>query len=221
MLCYTYLICNCQTDAERVWIEQNSIEIPNDDSDFKSFNFLDTLIENKRIVMLGENTHGSAEYFNLKNRIISSLHEKHGFNVIAWESNILDCFAVESQKSRLTAKEMAMGCLHYVNRTEQVLPIMQYVKNTNMTLIGFDPQPTVYSDATGQFMEQLECIDDSLRFRLHYIDSLSQTILYNQKRNRKIVADEYEEVLHKVMQEDCENDTKEVLIKGKDSSRSR
>jgi erythromycin esterase-like protein len=79
-----------QTNDEIKWIKDNSREILPADSDYKEFGFLDSLLINKRIVMLGENTHGSSEYYLLKNRIIHYLHEKLGFNILTGESDELD-----------------------------------------------------------------------------------------------------------------------------------
>ncbi len=58
---------------------------------------LDPLIEaigNRRIVMLGEASHGTAEYYNWRKTISKRLIEEKGFNFIAVEGDWPDCYEV-------------------------------------------------------------------------------------------------------------------------------
>lgn len=201
-----------QTKEEISWIKENSREIKNDNSDFT---FLDSLLKNKRIVMIGENTHGSSEYFILKNKMIQYLHEKLGFNILSWESSLIDCYAVESQKQNLTPEQMANNSLHFVYRTEQVLPLMAYIKNSNLILTGFDSQPTVYSDKTANFLKQNPCLGET---EFYYIDSLAQTpSKYSWKnRNRKMLAEKYQSIYDHLENSPCDKDYEVIKIGLKD-----
>ena len=66
----------CQTKKE--YVEINSIE-PNssNDNDLKS---LDSIIGNRKIIGMGESTHGTSEFTTMRHRFFKYLVENHGYN---------------------------------------------------------------------------------------------------------------------------------------------
>lgn len=74
------------------YVQQNALQIVTDnpdtlyDADLEKFG---EAIGNKRIVLLGEQSHGDAATFLMKSRLIKYLHEKKGFNVLAFESDFI------------------------------------------------------------------------------------------------------------------------------------
>lgn len=209
------LLALSQTSEELKWIKANSKEIQLDDNDYERFEFLDSILKNKRIVMLGENTHGSSEYPLLKNRMIQYLHKKLGYKVLTWESNLLDCYAVESHKTKISPEEMTNSSLHFAYKSKQVLPLMNYIKNSDLILTGMDSQPTVYSDATAKFLQTNPCFIAVSR-EIYYVDSLAQTpSTYAWKdQNRKILAAKYQTILDKIDDTSCSTDDLEIVIRG-------
>ena len=99
------------------------------------------IVENKRIVLLGELNHGSKEIFLLRNDLIKSLHEELGFNVILFESGIGELISIDRQKHNLTPTEMTYGFFSGW-RTDEFTMLMDYIKSNNISISGFDVQRT-------------------------------------------------------------------------------
>lgn len=66
--------------------------------------FIKPILKDKRIVSLGEASHGASEYNSVKVRIVKFLHEQMGDSVIAFESNLSDATAAYAQIKNLTPK---------------------------------------------------------------------------------------------------------------------
>ena len=72
------------------YVKQNTVSIKSispDSSDYADLETFGNAIGDARIVMLGEQDHGDAPAFLAKTRLIRYLHEKKGFNVLAFEAD--------------------------------------------------------------------------------------------------------------------------------------
>jgi erythromycin esterase-like protein len=88
-LCLTFLSSKAQNDISN-YVKQNTIPISTiepDSTDYRDLERIGNAIGESRIVMLGEQDHGDAPAFLAKTRLIKYLHEKKGFNVVAFESD--------------------------------------------------------------------------------------------------------------------------------------
>ena len=157
--------------------------------DFTDLHFLAPLLEGKRVVQLGESAHGVAEFDLLKVRLVKYLHEELGYDVIAFESSLYECFQAYRRVRRISAKMLMDRCTFQVWQTREVLPLFEYIKETAATdhpliLAGFDTQvsspqfvrgrPRVFesllSPVDPTIAKQIASIDESL---LSWVTNLS------------------------------------------------
>ena len=76
------------------WLAKNTVKlrtIDPEDDDFGDLDGLAKLIGDARIVQLGEQTHRDGATFRAKVRLVRFLHERMGFDVLAFESGLYSC----------------------------------------------------------------------------------------------------------------------------------
>jgi erythromycin esterase len=145
--------------AERVdslfsaFIQENAYPIRSlTEECYSDLQFLKPLIGDRRLVQLGESCHGVSEFDAVKVRLIKFLHEEMGFEVIAFESSIFECFLANNNASTLSAEDMMFGSIFGVWRCREVVPLFDYIKETQATsrpliLGGFDIQISSFTGA--------------------------------------------------------------------------
>jgi erythromycin esterase len=162
LLIFMYLLISCgdkngivESDVPAItaewkdWIVKNSYEIKIDNNDGnKNFSFLKPLLATKRIVQLGESSHGVKEYNLIKVALIKYLHEELGYNVIAFESSIYDCFFNFNYGLANGAVASINNSLFKAWRTNEIVDLFNYIIKTQnssnpLILAGIDIQPIV------------------------------------------------------------------------------
>ncbi len=119
-------------------------------SGFDDLAGLDGLVGDARIVALGEASHGTAEFFQMKHRLLEYLVEHKGFSVFAiegnWpEANVSDRF-VKTGEGDAAAALAAM--YFWTWRTEEVRDLLDWMRTANtmrgdraiLSFAGFDMQ---------------------------------------------------------------------------------
>lgn len=135
------------------------------------YDFLDELVKDKKVIALGEYSHWDGSTFIHKTEIIKYLHEKHGFNIIAFESafdqiEITNLYNplynnIDSVKSQLFP--------HWKN-VKEMQALFGYMKNENMILTGFDSQHynntcNIPDSISKYFSNELERINSNVNFK--------------------------------------------------------
>src|SRR5436190_546516 len=107
---------------------------------------LDVLLEaigDKRLVLLGEASHGTAEYYSWRTAISQRLINEKGFTFIAVEGDWPDCYRVNRHITRLgDSGDSARDVLHAFARwptwmwaNEEVVELVEWLREHNR---GFD-----------------------------------------------------------------------------------
>ena len=142
-------------DAVRHWIKSNAIPLRTVlvGNGFKDLQPLKKLIGSAHLVALGEATHGTREFFQLKHRMLEFLVNEMGFTVFGIEATMPEAFDINEYV--LTGKgdpAKALASLYmWVWNAEEVLDMIKWMRNYNadplhtkkVKFYGFDMQSSV------------------------------------------------------------------------------
>lgn len=116
------------------WFKKNITELVD-------YSEVDKIINGKKFVFLGESSHGSKEFFEKKSEIIEYLINKHGFEVVLFESPIVATYLYElypdKQVDSLTHCEHILYPI-FVNN--EFIEIISYCDSLGISTGGFDVQ---------------------------------------------------------------------------------
>lgn len=102
------------------------------DENFNQFEALKETIGTRRIVLLGEQTHGDGTTFEAKALLCKFLHEEMGFNIIAFESGFYEGFKANEQlnKGENYEKVIPKGIPQRWSEVSQTQPLFNYIQKT-------------------------------------------------------------------------------------------
>ena len=118
------------------------------DDDFADLKPLMAAIGKSRVVVLGEQSHGDGATFLAKGRLIKFLHQKMGFDVLAWEAGLFNCQEMDTavRNSAVSIDDaIRLGIYPIWGWSAQVRPVFEYArsvagKSRPLEMIGFDHQ---------------------------------------------------------------------------------
>lgn len=106
------------------------------------YSFIDQYIKDKRIILLGENCHGVANYYSTKIDIIRYLHENHGYNVVVFESGLLEATMCEMFLSNHSTEEKIRNGFLDIFHNEEMKALFTGEWAQHLKISGMDVQPT-------------------------------------------------------------------------------
>jgi hypothetical protein len=94
---------------------------------------LKQLIGNARIVSLGEATHGTREFFQLKHRMLEFLATEMGFTIFSIEANMPEAYRLNDYVLNGTGDpaELLRGMYFWTWNTEEVLEMIRWMRAFN------------------------------------------------------------------------------------------
>ncbi|WP_296722742.1 erythromycin esterase family protein [Erythrobacter sp.] len=109
---------------------------------FSDLEALGDQLSGKRIVFLGEATHGDGTTLKLKARIVKYLHERHGYDVLLFESGAADMFAANHRIANGENVDLALrdALFPIWAATNEIDDLGTVLAATRMDLGGFDMQ---------------------------------------------------------------------------------
>jgi erythromycin esterase-like protein len=108
------------------------------------FSFLSTELQDKRIIVLGEQLHHDGKTFSIKEKIIRYLHENMDYDVVLYEAGLYDMWLMTNDPDSLNP---STGLYPFWWNNEETKDLWNYYRNENhrkdsIDLGGFDIQFT-------------------------------------------------------------------------------
>jgi erythromycin esterase-like protein len=167
LLLTVHLRSFAQADPTVEWIRANAIPLTTTEAGngFADMQRLKAIVGNARIVSLGEATHGTREFFQLKHRMLEFLATEMGFTIFSIEANMPEAYRLNDYVLNGTGDPAALlaGMYFWTWNTEEVLEMIKWMREFNASgrgrvqFTGFDMQThTVALDIAQRFVSQYE-----------------------------------------------------------------
>jgi erythromycin esterase len=159
---------NLEAEAA-AWLKANAIPFatPRAGNGFADLQPVKAIVGDARIVSLGEATHGTCEFFEMKHRMFEFLVREMGFTVFAIEAEWAEAARVNEyvQTGRGDAHRLLSGLYFWTWRTPEVLGLIEWMRAYNanpansrkLSFVGIDAQfPTLAMDTTIAFLGRVD-----------------------------------------------------------------
>ncbi len=159
------LLCAQAPTPVSDWIKSKAITLttPEAGHGFVDMQLLKKVIGDARIVSLGEATHGTREFFQLKGRMMEFLANEMGFTLFSIEANMPEAYRLNDYvlNGNGDPATLIKGMYFWTWDTQEVLAMVQWMRAFNRSgkghveFTGFDMQtPTVALRIATEFLKQ-------------------------------------------------------------------
>jgi erythromycin esterase-like protein len=147
------------------WMRSNAVPLTTVEAGhgFADMQPLKKIVGDARIVALGEATHGTREFFQLKHRMLEFLAAEMGFTIFSIEANMPEAYRLNDYvlNGNGDPKQLLKGMYFWTWDTEEVLSMILWMREFNKSgkgrveFTGFDMQtPTVALDIVRDFVSK-------------------------------------------------------------------
>jgi erythromycin esterase-like protein len=156
-----------ETSPVQDWIASHAIRLttPEAGHGFSDMQPLKAAIGNARIASLGEATHGTREFFQLKHRMLEFLATEMGFTIFSIEANMPEAYRLNDYvlNGKGDPAKLLKGMYFWTWDTEEVLDMIGWMREFNKSgkgrveFTGFDMQTTtVAAQIVGDFVTKTD-----------------------------------------------------------------
>ena len=156
-----------QADPIVEWIRSHAVPLktPEAGNGFDDMRPLRAMIGDARIVSLGEATHGSREFFQLKHRMLEFMASEMGFSIFSIEANLPEAYRLNDYvlEGKGDPAQLLRGMYFWTWDTEEVLAMIRWMREFNKSgkgrvqFTGFDMQtPTVAASIVRDFTSRYD-----------------------------------------------------------------
>jgi erythromycin esterase-like protein len=149
------------------WLRANAIPLKTAEAGhgFADMQPFKKVIGNARIVSLGEATHGTREFFQLKHRMLEFLAAEMGFTIFSIEANMPEAYRLNDfvLTGRGDPAQLLKGLYFWTWNTEEVLDMILWMREFNKSgkgrieFTGFDMQtPDVAMGIASDFIAKYD-----------------------------------------------------------------
>jgi erythromycin esterase-like protein len=152
-------------DAALRWMRENAIPLQTVEAGhgFADLQPVGKIVGDARIVELGEATHGTREFFQMKHRMVEFLASRKGFTIFSIEANMPEAYRLNDfvLKGEGDPKQLLKGMYFWTWNTEEVLDMILWMREFNKSgkgrieFTGFDMQmPTMPLETVRKFVRE-------------------------------------------------------------------
>ncbi|MFC4635833.1 erythromycin esterase family protein [Dokdonia ponticola] len=136
--------CSQKTITPSEWLIENTIELQPDGT--YDFSQLKEVLKNKRIIALGESSHGLGKYYEMKSELAIFLHKEMGFEVLAMEGGLGDINLAYVDLDTISPKKLRDYTLFGNFKAQELDTLFHYIKETSTS-----ENPLIYAGYDTQF----------------------------------------------------------------------
>ncbi|MEM6377338.1 MAG: erythromycin esterase family protein, partial [Bacteroidota bacterium] len=151
------------------------------------FEKIGAILKDKKIVAIGDSSHGIGAYYDLKSELVMYLHENHGFDVLMMEGGFGDINLAWADVDQLSADELRNHTVFSNFRAKEATPLFDYLKGQSndknvLDYAGFDTQMSsqYFKDKLEQILKTIDLsFADSLGIRFQSYSKWYQAAMRN------------------------------------------